>query len=1225
MKKIFLCTLLFIFSIGLHAQFSGSGSGTSNDPYLISNGDELNQIRFFLNNPDVSFKIVNDIDLKNWIEDNNPTQGWVPIGSSATNRFMGILEGNNYTIKNFLVNRPTTNYVGLFGYAENATFRNIKLIDGYVKGLQYVGALIGYFTNTDIINNSSNIDVTGLASEIGGLIGSANDSKNISENTFSGNVIGITNAGGIVGYVLNVDNISSNNVEKNIAGTNNVGGISGYIGISSTGGVNHTCQIINNHVCNATGNTNVGGLTGYLYIYSYTNKSTVSSSTINLSKNQVSGSIYGADNIGGIAGSLLAITHTDGYRTSANTVGITENFVTGIFSGSNNIAGIVGYIENKNVVFGNQYEPQNKFSLSNNYSTGFIKGINNVGSVVGQIYNHSEGNILHASSSNYIISNNYSGVKFSSIDTYIGGIVGKAINTYINNNVAINNTLAGKSNVNRICGGSESIPGFSNNIAWVKSVVLENSEVKEIIEDDLNGLNYGLSSLKLKSTYQGLGFDFINTWNISNTESFPYFIWQTPPAEFTNKPFKAGVVTVSGKSITGASITLKVNDISYTTIASGNVWSIAVPKLKVNDTLSVTAKYSDKWSSYQVDEIVQLDGDGSLTNPYKIYTEDDLKSISDFGANYILMNDIALSNAWVPIGTAANSLRGSFNGNDHIISNLNVTADVAALFYLTASTASIKRLQVKVSPTKPVSGKSYTAGIVAINNGIIDSCSFIGNLTNTTLSGNIGGVAAVNFGKIYHSFSLGNKISSTANSYIGGIAGYNYGAIGQAYSVGNLNISGATSFVGGLAGYNKGVVENAYASGSFSSSGASNYVGGLIGYNEGDILNTYASGNVTATGASSYSGGLVAYNKKKIEISYSNVNAGSYYRASGVVGYNDGTSASTINCVALGRSVSGNNSINRIVGGFANSAPNPLVTDNYANKDMIVTVNGNIISITDNFMQGTGKSLDQLRLQSNYSALSFDFTAIWHIEESVTFPYLFNIQSAPPEIIAPVYSGSSVAITGSHIENGSSVKVWTNKNSSAKYNTVVNGKWSVVLDILNPTDSIFVTASTGSKGESFVINTIAVASTYTISASANPNIGGSITGVKTYNRGETATLNAISNVGYKFVDWSLDGTSVSTNPTYSFMVNANMSLVANFILNTGIEDQLQTDIRIYPNPVKDLLNIEDPEANVISVSVFDYFGRQLIITREKTINISHLKPGIYLVKVNDEMFKVFKQ
>jgi hypothetical protein len=57
------------------AQFSGSGSGTENDPYLILNPIQLNQLRHFLNQSGVYFKLMADIDLTEFLEDENPEHG----------------------------------------------------------------------------------------------------------------------------------------------------------------------------------------------------------------------------------------------------------------------------------------------------------------------------------------------------------------------------------------------------------------------------------------------------------------------------------------------------------------------------------------------------------------------------------------------------------------------------------------------------------------------------------------------------------------------------------------------------------------------------------------------------------------------------------------------------------------------------------------------------------------------------------------------------------------------------------------------------------------------------------------------------------------------------------------------------------------------------------------------------------------------------------------------
>ncbi len=78
---------------------------------------------------------------------------------------------------------------------------------------------------------------------------------------------------------------------------------------------------------------------------------------------------------------------------------------------------------------------------------------------------------------------------------------------------------------------------------------------------------------------------------------------------------------------------------------------------------------------------------------------------------------------------------------------------------------------------------------------------------------------------------------------------------------------------------------------------------------------------------------------------------------------------------------------------------------------------------------------------------------------------------------------------------------------------------------------------------------------YTISASANPIEGGTVIGMGSFIAGQTCTLIATANEGYSFVDWTKNGTSVSTDATYSFAVTENATYVANFSSNTpqGLE------------------------------------------------------------------------
>ena len=60
---------------------------------------------------------------------------------------------------------------------------------------------------------------------------------------------------------------------------------------------------------------------------------------------------------------------------------------------------------------------------------------------------------------------------------------------------------------------------------------------------------------------------------------------------------------------------------------------------------------------------------------------------------------------------------------------------------------------------------------------------------------------------------------------------------------------------------------------------------------------------------------------------------------------------------------------------------------------------------------------------------------------------------------------------------------------------------------------------------------------------------GTVTGLAaggTYDSGSTATLTAVPNDGYEFVNWTVGGKEVSTANPYTFTVNDNITLVANF-------------------------------------------------------------------------------
>ncbi len=85
---------------------------------------------------------------------------------------------------------------------------------------------------------------------------------------------------------------------------------------------------------------------------------------------------------------------------------------------------------------------------------------------------------------------------------------------------------------------------------------------------------------------------------------------------------------------------------------------------------------------------------------------------------------------------------------------------------------------------------------------------------------------------------------------------------------------------------------------------------------------------------------------------------------------------------------------------------------------------------------------------------------------------------------------------------------------------------------------------------------------YTVNVSANPNIGGTVTGGGTYNQGQSCTVTATPNASYTFTNWTENGNVVSSNASYTFTVNTNRTLVANF---TAQSQQYTINVSANPN------------------------------------------------------------
>ena len=149
-----------------------------------------------------------------------------------------------------------------------------------------------------------------------------------------------------------------------------------------------------------------------------------------------------------------------------------------------------------------------------------------------------------------------------------------------------------------------------------------------------------------------------------------------------------------------------------------------------------------------------------------------------------------------------------------------------------------------------------------------------------------------------------------------------------------------------------------------------------------------------------------------------------------------------------------------------------------------------------------------------------------------------------------------------------------------------------------------------------------------ITATVNPENAGTVTGAGTYKEIETVTLTATANEGYKFLNWTEDGTIVSNEAKYLFMATKDRNLVANFVSTEGI-DELSSAFNLYPNPANDRLYI-DSKVKINEVVIYDVYGRSQQSTvnsqQSLSIDVSNFNSGIYFVKIvtdNGEVVKRF--
>ena len=782
MKKLLMSAAMFLCCVATSfAQFSGSGSGTENDPYLILNPIQLSQMRNFLNQSGVYFKLMANIDVEEFIEDEWSSQGWMPVGNSSS-QFKGVLDGNGKTISGLTINRENMDFVGLFGDTEYATVKNLTL-KGNVKGRDNVGGIAGDLQYGTISNCTFEGKMVGN-SRVGGLIGYAGsgtltDCISRAEVTGAGNYIG-----GILGNDGTLTNCIASDVIVN--GHDYVGGIAGQSGNMT--GCNFSGDV--------NGNSYVGGICGKTESHV---TSCYAVAHVNASGNQVGGLI--------------------GERKNSN---LRDSYFSGTISGNEQVGGLVGY----------QYRGE----TCRCYANTTISGAKAIGGLVGKIegYNSSSGhaslraNVAICTSIKATIGNigRIYGERGRSSD--IGAMGTAEENKAWNRAIIVSAGVAQEIEDNEQNGASVSATtlklkatyvamGWDFNDTWAIQETecypyMKSQTAPPVIQ---SAVVSGATTISGKCVDGGtvtLEIDGVKQEKVSSGHNF----------SFTVSPLQAGhEVRVSAKA-EGKEMSYYTTETVaylgkgteadpyqvYTAADLTQVYRRGYYKLMNDiDLMDYINEFSptEGWQSIGRDgsETIHIDGNGhKVTGLWSNSTRDNTGLFSCF-ANGTIKN--------LTVKTAKNKqVKGGANTGILIGKMINGTIENCSV-------------EGTVADGTPVGGM-----VGLFDGGTISKCQANVTINTTLATSYVGGlVGETTGGTIDQCFTEGTLTGTGSESYVGGLIGKNQGTLANSYSTAVVTSSYNAA---GVVAYNYGLVDKCFASGNLHSN---NYAAGIIGYNDG--------------------------------------------------------------------------------------------------------------------------------------------------------------------------------------------------------------------------------------------------------------------------------------------------------------------------------------------------------------------------------------------------------
>jgi len=817
------------------------GTGTSEDPYLISNGQQFNKM--FGQEADMDtyrggkyYHIVSDISLVglNYLPFNTPQE-------TAAATFSGYLYGVDFdgnpvqrTIDFGTIGSQASPYVGMpnkvggtttytgaiAGICRKSGYKNLTLEGTLYAKNNNVGGMIGYINADSTLDNIiNNMTVTSTHSLVGGIAGvNAQNATVITNCVNNGAVTGAQTVGGIVGSSSRpVGTFKNNKNTGYIKSTGNtfVGGLVGtFTGWTNTNFTFTIDSCINEGKVESTKGY-VGGIIGCAQ---QTGADNYSNLIIKNSKN--SGEIIGANYVGGILGGsnydtakfeseidIISCVNTGTVNASNQYVaGIAGSAFNSRISYCKNLGKVVStYADNHSYAggilgFTKVLKPSGTFGIYNSFNAGeisYLKTRN--GGLVGYIWKEtasSEGMAAYEIKNSFAIGELTTTTANVANGSFIGSTYRKT--DYANDGGVVISGCYSTLPYNASCvnwsGGTSSTPVTISDSYNASELASAESGYTMISEEELIDL----------TNKEGSVFNDTEVWAASeNGYSYPQIVGNVYDVKLTPVPYGLAVERVEGaytlswdsKAEPSTGYKVLIDGVQFGDIITSKSLDITSGIIGKAVTIKVVAIDSEEYESEEIEfaAIFAGGGVGSESDPYVVSSAEELSKIKDYpDAHFVQGGNITGVTAQIGF-TIDNPFTGSYNGAGYSIdveivgeeSGLSSDSVGTGLFPYIGGAVVIKDLTVTGSVESHSANTGAIVGVVVSNGFTLTGLTNYASVVSDKRE--VAGIAGRTYkkGTITECYNYGSiKGATTASGITGVLSGSttlskcgNYGTI----------------------------------------------------------------------------------------------------------------------------------------------------------------------------------------------------------------------------------------------------------------------------------------------------------------------------------------------------------------------------------------------------------------------------------------------------------------